>query len=443
MFTDTVGIRREDKNRWETRAPLTPDQTAELRQQYGLSFVVQPSNIRVFSNADYAAVGCRIDEDLSKCQVVFGVKEMPLDFFLPGQAYVFFAHVLKGQSRNMKMLARMMQLGCHLIDYERIVDERGRRLVFFGRFAGMAGMIDTLFGLGQRLESVGLWTPFVHVKQALAYKDIKSAKAAIAEIGQQIAAAGLPDRLVPFVIGVAGYGNVGKGAMEILSALGAVAVSPAKLGYLTGGEAQRKVYYTVFREEHTVVPIDPTRPFDLEEYYRSPDQYRSIFERYLDHLSVLVNCIYWDRRYPRLVTKRWLRETWNRGASPRLLFIGDISCDVEGAIEATVKTTDSGSPFYVYEPATDRVREGVEGDGPVILAVDNLPCELPRDASVEFGRALMPFVPAIVRADFSRPLDDLSLPYPIRTALILHRGELTPAYDYVRHFLASEGECNI
>ncbi|MEO0073766.1 MAG: bifunctional lysine ketoglutarate reductase /saccharopine dehydrogenase family protein [candidate division WOR-3 bacterium] len=439
MFKDDIGIRREDKNRWETRAPLTPEQAAELHRNHKLSIVVQPSNIRVFHDADYASAGCRVDSDLSGCRVVLGVKEMPVDFFQPGQAYAFFAHVLKGQRHNMGMLARMMQLGCHLIDYERIVDEKGRRLVFFGRFAGIAGMIDTLFGLGQRLLLAGFVTPLARVKQALAYRDLESAKLAVGEVGRQISVDGLPRNLVPLVIGVAGYGNVAKGAIEILSTLGAVAVTPAELQTLDEPDADRKVYFTVFREEHTVAPKDPGRVFDLEEYYRSPDQYRSVFERYLGFLTVLVNCIYWDRRYPRLVTKFWLREAWGRRENPRLIFIGDISCDIDGAIEATVRATDPGSPFYVYEPATDSVREGLEGKGPTILAVDNLPCELPRDASVEFGKALVPFVPDIARVDFSRPLEELPLPTPIRTALILHKGELTPGYGYVRNFLVTEG----
>lgn len=439
MFDETVGIRCEDKNRWEARAPLAPDQIAGLRRDCGLNFVVEPSSIRVFPDADYAAAGCRIDRDLSGCRIVLGVKEMPLGFFIPDQAYAFFAHVLKGQPHNMKMLVRMMQLGCHLIDYERIVDEKGRRLVFFGRFAGLAGMIDALYGVGQRLQLLGWQTPFVQVKQALAYRDVESAKSAIAEVGRRITIDGLPGKLVPFVIGVVGYGNVAKGAIEILSALGAVQVAPAELDRLAGPDLQRRVYYTVFREEDTVAPKDPNRLFDLEEYYRHPGLYQSVFERYLDSLTVLVNCIYWDRRYPRLVTKLWLRKTWAGPRPPRLILIADISCDIEGAVEATVRATDPGSPFYVYEPLADREVEGVDGNGPVILAVDNLPCELPRDASVEFGRALMPFVPALARADFGQSLEKLSLPYPIRTALVLHAGELTPAYGYVRGFLASEG----
>jgi len=175
--------------------------------------------------------------------------------------------------------------------------------------------------------------------------------------------------------------------------------------------------------------------FDLKEYCARPDLYRSRFEDHLPCLTVLVNCIYWDARYPRLVTRNWLKQAFSGDKRPRLAVVGDISCDIEGSVEATLKATEPGEPFYVYDPRTGTARDGIEGNGLVMMTVDNLPCELPFDASREFGNALLPFIPALAATDLDRPLDQLDLPGPIRRALVLHRGRLTPEYQYIEKYL--------
>ena len=430
-----IGIRREDKNVWERRSPLTPEQVAELAAEQRLRFVVQPSEIRAFSDSEYHDVGAEVSDDLSGCPVVLGIKEMPESAFLPKRTYVFFSHVIKGQHKNMPMLRRMMELGCSLVDYEKITDDSGRRLVFFGRFAGIAGMVDTLAGLGKRLETLGMQTPFNRVRVAHEYGRVDSAKKAVTEVGRDIAEQGLSDGLSPLVIGVTGYGHVARGAWEILDALGAPEVEPAELPTLAAKADRHMIYRVMFREEHMVEPKEAGHGFDLSEYFERPELYRSRFEAHLPYLSALVNCIYWDDRYPRLVTRKWLKQAFAAGSRPRLAAIGDISCDIEGSIEATVKATEPGNPFYVFEPETAAVRDGVAGDGILLMTVDNLPCELPYDSSREFGVALLPFVPAIARTDFSLPLEKLGLPGPIRRGLILHQGRLTPEFAYIEKHL--------
>ncbi len=433
-----VAIRREDKNVWERRAPLIPEQVGTLIGEHGLEFAVQHSDIRTFRDEEYEEVGARVRRDVADCPLVLGVKEMPLDFFRPGGTYVFFSHVIKGQSHNMPMLARMMELGCNLIDYEKMTDDAGRRLVFFGRFAGIAGMVDTLAGLGRRLFACGIETPFARARQAHVYGRVDLARAALAGVGRDIVRTGLPRELVPFVVGVTGYGHVAKGAWEMLDALGATEIEPHDLPALAADGDPRTVYRVMFREEHTVEPVELGHRFDLKEYFAQPGLYRSRFEEHLPYLSVLTNCIYWDARYPRLVTRGWLRQAFAGGARPRLWAIGDISCDIEGSVEATLKATDPGNAFYVYNPATDSATDGVDGPGMLVMAVDNLPCELPFDSSREFGEALMPFVAAIARADFDRPLELLDLPGPVRRGLILHRGRLTPEFAYLEKHLPKE-----
>jgi len=183
-----------------------------------------------------------------------------------------------------------------------------------------------------------------------------------------------------------------------------------------------------------VEPISPEDEFELQDYYDHPEKYRGKFNTYLPHLSVLVNCTYWETKYPRLVTKADLRQLYAKG-EPRLHVIGDISCDVEGAIEGTVKCTEPGEPVFVYDPFEDRAIDGVEGRGPVIMAVDILPSELPRDASEYFSGVLMDYVTAIAQADYAVPFEELALPPEIKRAVIVYQGKLTPDYGYLEQYV--------
>ena len=431
-----VGIRREDKSIWERRVPLVPEDVRRLIAEHGIQVIVQPSDIRVFKDEEYAAVGARVQEDLSPCDVIFAVKEVPPHLLLPGKTYVYFAHVIKGQPYNMPMLKRLLDLGCVLIDYEKITDEKGRRLIFFGRHAGWAGMLDTLWALGKRLEWEGIPTPFASIGQAHTYPNLESARRAVREVGERIRREGLPADLAPLVVGFAGYGNVSRGAQEIFDLLPVQEVAPEDLATLFEGEPDpHTLYKVVFKEEHMVEPIDPKGSFDLQDYYSHPEKYRSRFASHVPYLTVLVNGIYWEAKYPRLVTKDYLRELFGGPTRPRLRVIGDISCDIEGAIECTVKCTEPGDPVYVYNPLTGEVIDGYEGEGVVILAVDILPSELPREASIDFSAVLRQFVPAIAQADYTVPLDELDLPPEIKRAVIAYRGELTPRYRYLERYL--------
>jgi len=435
-----IGIRREDKSEWERRVAVVPDIARNLREKHGIQVVVQPSPIRAFGEDEFLAAGATLDEDLSSCPVIFGVKEMPKEVFQPGKTYVFFSHVIKGQPYNMPMLKRLMELGCNLVDYEKVADDKGRRLIFFGRHAGLAGMIDTLWALGRRLQWEGIPNAFTEVRRAYQYHDLAEAQEAIRTVGDRIREDGLPPAVTPLIVGVAGYGNVSRGAQEILDLLPVVEIDPAELAAVTAEADPRTdvVYKTVFHEEHTVVPLDPSAAFALQEYYDHPERYRGVFAGHVQYLTVVANCIYWEPRYPRLITKDDLRELWAHG-TPRLRVIGDISVDIDGAIEATSRATDIDDPVYVYDPLTGYTRDGVRGRGPVILAVDILPSELPRDASVYFAGVLEDYVPALASADFSVPLEELELPEELKRAVIVYHGELTPAYRYLEEHVQQKG----
>jgi len=432
-----IGIRREDKNPWERRVPLIPSHIRELIRHHRLRFYIQPSKNRCFADEDFRLEGCGLRESLRPCSVILGVKEIPPSFFEKGKTYLFFSHTVKGQPQNMPMLRRMADLGCTLIDYEKIVDGRGRRLVFFGRQAGAAGMIDTLWALGRRLKVEGVDSPFLGLRQTMKYKSLVEAKEEVAEVGIRIRTSGLPPSMVPFVCGFTGYGHVSQGAQEIFDILPVDEIGPEEFSAFFRARkfSPYRVYKTVFREEHMAKPRGEGRSFDLEEYYLHPDRYGAVLEKYLPRLTVLINGIYWAPRYPRFVTKKFIRKLYAGPTAPRLKVIGDISCDVEGGVECTIFSTTPKEPAFVYEPDRDAARPGFEGRGPVVVAVYNFPAEIPLESSVFFSQVLKPFVPAIAEADFSGSFSDCRLPMPVRRAVILYKGKLTPRYRYMRAFL--------
>ncbi|NLE73519.1 MAG: hypothetical protein GX604_02665 [Actinobacteria bacterium] len=430
-----MGLRREDKSVWEKRVAVTPQDAGTLRKA-GIDVVVQPSSLRIFSDEEFLAVGALVQEDLGACPIEIGIKEMKPETFRQGGTYVFFSHTIKGQSYNMPMLKRLMDLGCNLIDYEKVTDENGKRLIFFGNFAGMAGMMETLVALERRMAWEGMATPLAALKRPLEYHNLEEAKEAVRVVGDGIRTEGFLPELAPVVCGFAGYGNVARGAWEILDLLPVEEVPPGRLAELIErGDASRHcVYKVVFREEDTAEPLQAAAAFRLQDYYQRPDRYRGVFERYVPYLTMLVNCIYWEDKYPRLITKKGLRQQWECG-SQRLKVIGDISADLEGAVECTVRITDPGAPYFVYDPLTGGVSGGVEGRGVVVMSVDILPSELPRDASVYFSGVLRRFIPALVHADYSVSFGDLDLPPEIKRAVIVYHGRLTPDFEYMEQFL--------
>lgn len=414
--------------------PLVPADLARLRDDHGVDIVVQPSDQRVFTPDELTEAGVPLQGDLSDCDVILGVKEIPPHLFLHGRTYVFFSHTIKGQAYNMTMLRELMARGCNLIDYECIVDEQDRRLVFFGVHAGLAGMINTLWALGQRLLQEGLRTPLADLKQAVKYPDLATAKAAVAEAAAACRASWALAPLGPVVLGISGNGRVSHGAQEISALLKPEVITPAQL--LAGEASEPGTFYqVVFEEADMVTPKDPAEAFDLQTYYQHPERYRGTFAQYHPYLTALVNCIYWTPKYPRLVTKEDLRKLYAPGEKPRLEVIGDISCDIEGSVEATVKATDPGHPVYVYDVEANRAKDGFEGRGPVVMAVEILPTEIPRESSGAFSEALFDLIPALAESDPSGRFEDWALPDALKKAVILHQGKLTERFSYMQKYV--------
>ncbi len=433
---NTVGIRREDKNQWERRVPLVPEDVADLSRDQGVEFLVQPSALRIIPDEAYQRAGADIHEDLSGCGVVLAVKEIPAELLQPGVAYVFFSHTIKGQPQGMPLLQRALDVGCTLVDYERIIDDHDRRLVAFGRHAGLAGTIGALWALGRRWLALGVPTPLLALQQAVAYPDLATALSAVDEAGRRIASEGMPPETGPLVIGVTGYGKVAHGAAEVLERLPLITVEPPDLtdSYLASA-SDRAVHVARFAEQDTVARADGG-PFDLSYYLEHPDRHESTFAAVLPRLSLLINAMFWDPRSPRLVTVEQLRDL---PLGSRTALIADLSCDIEGGVEATVTATTPGDPTFVFDPVTRRATPGFDGPGIAVLAVDNLPCELPLDASLAFSHALRPFVGALSRTDFTVPFDELTLPPEVARAVVAHRGQLTSDYEYLSANLTKSG----
>lgn len=441
-MTKRIGLRREDKNPWEKRVPLIPTHVRELILHESLEVLVQTSRIRIFPDTDYEREGAQVVETLESCPIIFAVKEIPLDFFEKEKAYIFFSHTTKGQPSNMPMLQKILDLKCTLIDYERIVDENGMRLVFFGKQAGQAGMIDTLWAYGQRLSHLGIKNPFSSIKQAIQYPSLIAAKEEISLVGWAIDNKGLDLSEGPLICGFTGYGRVSLGAQEIFDLLPFEEITPDKIEELLKSKSYSSstVYKVIFKEDHMVEPISSDSPFELQDYYTNPQKYRSAFEKYLPYLSILVNCIYWTPQYPRFVTKSFLKQLWTKEDSPKLKVIGDISCDVDGSVECTVRATSPDNPIFVYDPIRGDVKDGYNGRGVVVMAIDNLPAEISLESSIFFSQSLMPLVKGIAEADFSGDFECSRLPDSIKKATIVFRGKFTPDYEHMRDFLIKRKE---
>lgn len=430
-----IGIRREDKNEWERRTPLVPGDVARLVSA-GLRVVVESSELRIHGDDEYRAAGAEVASELDPARVIFAVKEVPAEKLLAERAYVFFAHVIKGQRRNMGLLEELLEKRITLIDYERIADERGRRLIFFGREAGLAGMIESLHALGRRLEWEGSETALSSVRRAYEYEDLDEAKIAVAEIGARLAR-GYEIEDAPLVVGFTGHGHVSQGAQEIFDLLPHEEVAPEDLAGLAEGSGGRcdRIYKVVFRRQHLAQPREAGRDFDEDEHRRHPERFRGgRLVRYLPHVTLLVNGVFWTDAYPRFLTRKEAAAMWMAGGQ-KLRVIGDVTCDPGGSIEITYKTATPAEPTYVYDPIRNAFHDGYDGPGIIVLAVDNLPCELPRESSRNFSGKLRDLVPAIARADYSRPFEALDLPPEVLGAVITHQGRLTPGYEYLEEHL--------
>ena len=456
-----VGMVSEVYNKWERRAPLCPEHVKKLTQEKGMRVLIEPSDRRVFTDAEYKAAGAEITADLSPCGTIFGVKQVPVENLLPDRTYVFFSHVIKAQPENMELLDTILDRNIRLMDYECINQDGLRsapRLIAFGGYAGRAGVIDGLRGLGERFLSLGYSTPFLNLGSSYMYSDLEKAKAAVKAVGDGINANGLggiPEDFAPLVIGFTGNGNVSQGAQEIFKLLPHEFVRPEDLPNLP--KSTDRVYGVIAEEEHLVRKKDGTPLTDRSHYYVHPEEYESRFhEDVAPYLSMLVNCTYWDHRYPRVLTIEQTKEIRNKqriennGKEPKLQMVADVSCDIGGSVEFLMKSTHIEAPYFRYdfdeqtdstavnneeggdEGSSNGVHDDMDGPGVMMCGVDILPSELPRESSKHFGDLLYDMVEDLATSNGSLSFDQQDdLPLPLKGACIAAHGSLTPNFQYI------------
>ncbi|PON49418.1 Hopanoid-associated sugar epimerase [Parasponia andersonii] len=436
-----VGILSESSNKWERRVPLTPSHCARLlhggKDKTGISrVIVQPSTKRIHHDELYQDVGCEISDDLSECGLILGIKQPKIEMILPDRAYAFFSHTHKAQKENMPLLDKLLAERGSLYDYELIVGDHGKRLLAFGKFAGRAGLVDFLHGLGLRYLSLGYSTPFLSLGASYMYSSLAAAKAAVISVGEEIATQGLPAGICPLVFVFTGSGNVSLGAQEIFKLLPHSFVEPSRLPevfekakYVSQPARTSKrvfqVYGCVVTCQDMVENTVSTKVFDKADYYAHPEHYRSVFhERIAPYTSVIVNCMYWEKRFPRLLTNEQLQDLMRKGCP--LVGLCDITCDIGGSLEFVNQTTSIDSPFFRYDPSNNSYDHDFEGSGLICSAVDILPTEFAKEASQHFGDILSEFVGYLAST-----VDIKQLPAHLRRACIAHRGALTSLYEYI------------
>ncbi|WCJ42897.1 Alpha-aminoadipic semialdehyde synthase [Euphorbia peplus] len=438
-----VGILAESCNKWERRVPLTPSHCARLlnrgRDGNGVArVIVQPSTKRIHHDQMYEDVGCEISDDLSECGLILGVKQPKLGMILPDRGYAFFSHTHKAQKENMPLLDKILAERASLYDYELIVGDHGKRLLAFGKFAGRAGLVDFLHGLGQRYLSLGYSTPFLSLGSSYMYSSLAAAKAAVISVAEEIATLGLPSGICPLVFVFTGSGNVSQGAQEIFKLLPHTFVDPSRLPELFAQSRESKrvyqVYGCVVTSKDMVEPAEPSKTFDKADYYAHPEHYRPIFhETIAPYASVIVNCMYWEKRFPRLLSTQQLQDLTRKGCP--LVGIADITCDIGGSIEFINQTTSIDYPFFRYDPLNDSYHNDIEGKGVICSSVDILPTQFAKEASQHFGDILSKFIGSLASTT-----DITKLPSHLRRACIAHVGTLTSLFEYIPRMRKSDSE---
>jgi saccharopine dehydrogenase (NAD+, L-lysine-forming) len=395
-----IGIIAETKSPPDRRVPFTPKQLAELKSVYpDHKFVMQSSQIRCFSDREYEDAGIEVSSEISDCDVLFGVKEVGTGHLIPGRTYFFFSHTAKEQPYNRKLLQGIAARKITLVDYEFLTDHLHNRLVAFGHWAGVVGVYNGLRAYGERYRQYLL-------RPAHECRDFKEMKAELGKVTLQ-----------PVKILVTGGGRVAGGAMETLECLDLEEVFP---------EAFLEGTY----EEAVVCRIDPWdyvrrkdgETVSLKHFFRHPEVYESIFKPYTKVTDLFIACHYWDPKSPVFMTTTDMREP-----DFHIRVIADVSCDIGGPIPSTIRASTIADPFYGYDPMTESETPPFDLRSITVMAVDNLPGELPRDASEDFGSMLMEKVlPSLVEGDREGI---------IRRATIIREGELTTDFQYLRNYL--------
>ena len=397
-----IGIIRETKNPPDRRVPLTPGQIMQLRLIYPYAeFIVQPSPFRCYSDDEYKDAGITLSEDMRDCDILLGIKEVDKETFINGKTYLFFAHVGKKQRSNREMFKIMAGKNITLIDYEYLTTSEGERVVAFGRWAGIVGAYNGLRALGIKKSLYSLKP----ANQSRDYNDLI----------QNLKDISLPSGLN---ILVTGTGRVSGGIMEILERCNIKKVRPQE--YLVSA-FNIPVVCQIGPEYY--VRHKNGKEFVFSHFIEHPGEYESAFLPFAEATDLLMTGHYWDPRSPVFLTNQDIKN-----ARFRISVIADISCDVNGPLPSTVRPSTISDPYYDFNPVLEREEPAFSRpDNITVMAVDNLPGELPRDASVDFGNQLMKNILPEILKGVKSPM--------MERATILLNGKLTPRFSYLADYL--------
>ncbi|GAB2494761.1 NAD(P)-dependent oxidoreductase [Algoriphagus taiwanensis] len=399
-----IGIIREGKNPPDDRTPFTPDQLRELKAKYGdqVEFMVESSPNRCFSDEEYREAGISVVEDISEAEFLFGVKEVPVAQLIPDKTYFFFSHTIKEQAYNRPLLQAVLKKNIRLVDYEVLKDEEGKRVVAFGRWAGIVGAYNAFWTYGQK-------TALYEIQRARQLKDLK-------EMHEELRKVQFP----PIKIVVTGSGRVGGGVKEVLDSLGLQEVNTHDFLH---SYFEEPVYVVLGSSDYNRRKSDGG--YDRQEFYSSPEKYESHFQKFAEAGELLIAAAYWAKGAPRLFRLEDIQ-------SPdfALSVIADITCDIGGSIPTTVRASTIQSPVYDIERESGTEIPAFGSQTSIsVMAIDNLPCELPRESSAEFGRQLSHWVIPALFEENSAILE---------RATVARDGDLTLEFmylsDYVREF---------
>ncbi len=395
------GILREGKVPPDKRVPLTPAQCAQIKKAFQeVDIVAQPSPIRAISDEQYVNEGIQLQEDLSDCDLLMGVKEVNIEDLIPNKKYLFFSHTSKEQSYNRGLLQAILDKKIQLIDYELLKNKDHERVIGFGRFAGIVGAYNGLMTLGKKTGKFSL-------KRVHECFDRE-------EMEQELKKVVL-DKNTKIVL--TGFGRVGYGAREIFELLPILEVSPEEFMNNTFNQAvfthlETSDYYRKLSDDS----------YNQSDFYANPGDYRAILNGYVEKADLYISCHYWDNEAPKLLTQDDLKNAENLKA------VADISCDIDDPIACTLRPSTIADPVYGYNPQT-HAEENWEVEGNIaVMAVDNLPCELPKEASEDFGSQLIKHViPHLLNGDPEGRI--------LRASETNLEGTLNKSFEYLSDFL--------
>ena len=395
-----LGILKERKSPPDRRVVFSPEELTRLKQYHqNITVQVERSDIRVFTDDQYESLGIEMTDDVSDCDILFGVKEVPVEHLIPNKTYFFFSHTIKKQPYNRKLLKVILEKNIDLYDYETIVDANNRRLIGFGRYAGIVGAYNSIRAFGIKFELFKL-----PKAEALSGKE-----ALITHLKRLV--------LPPLKFVITGTGKVGNGAKEVLDAIKIKEVSVEN--YLTKNYTQ-PVYTQIDVLEYN--KRKDGQVLDFTDFYHNPKEYVSDFERFTKVSDIFITGHFHANEAPVILTREMLQSN-----DCKIKVVADVSCDVNGPIACTLRSSTIAEPLYGYFPSENKEVDVFHPAAVVVMAVDNLPCELPKDASEGFGEM---FLEHVIPAFFNGDKDGI-----LQRAKITTKGKLTPRFSYLQDYV--------